>query len=144
MDSGEKLDMLRSLGADHVIDYMQEDFTQNGQTYDVIFDVIGKASLSRSRRSIKPNGVYLLANPGPSQLIAGLWTRMTSNRKVFMQPAGGTTEDLVFLRELIETGKLGTVIDRRYPLAQIAEAHRYVGTGQKQGNVVITVGHTGD
>ena len=140
VDSSGKLEMLRAIGADQVIDYTREDFTQNGRTYDVIFDVVGKVSLSRSARSITPNGTYLLANPGPSQLVQGLWTRMTSGKKVIMQPASGTYADLVYLRELIEAGMIKTVIDRRYPLEQIAEAHRYVETGQKRGNVVITVG----
>ena len=140
VDSTGKLEMLRAIGADEVIDYTREDFTQNGQTYDVIFDVVGKISLSRSARSIKPNGTYLLANPNPSQLVQGLWTRMTGSKTVVMQPASGTFEDLVYLSELIEAGKIKTVIDRRYPLEQISEAHRYVETGQKRGNLVITVG----
>ncbi len=141
VDSTGKLEMLRSIGADHVIDYTQDDFIQNGETYDVIFDVVGKASLLRSRRSIKQDGTYLLANPRPSQMIGGLWTGMTSRRKVVMQPASGTSEDLSLLRELIEAGKIRTVIDRSYPLDQIVEAHRYVETGQKKGNLVITVTH---
>jgi NADPH:quinone reductase-like Zn-dependent oxidoreductase len=139
VDSTAKLDMLRSIGADQVIDYTQEDFTKNGEIYDVIFDVVGKISFSRTARSITQNGTYLLANPVGSQMVRGLWTRMTSSKKVVMQTASGTIEDLVFLRELIEAGKIRTVIDRRYPLAQIAEAHRYVETGQKAGNLVITV-----
>ncbi len=140
VDSTEKLDMLRSLGADHVVDYTQEDFSERGEIYDVIFDVIGKMSFSRSKKSIKQNGTYLLANPG-SQMVEGLWTRMTSSKKVVMETASGTIEDLIFLRELIEVGKIKSIIDRRYPLAQIAEAHRYVETGRKKGNVVITVEH---
>lgn len=144
VDKGEKLDMLRSIGADQVVDYTREDFTQNGETYDVLFDVVGKISLSRSGRSLKQNGSYLLANPGPLQLVSGLLTRLISSKKVVMQPASGTTEDLVFLRELIEAGKIKTVIDRRYPLEQIVEAHNYVETGQKKGNVVIQVTPDGD
>jgi NADPH:quinone reductase-like Zn-dependent oxidoreductase len=139
VDSASKLDMLRSLGADHVIDYTTEDFTTNGEVYDVIFDVVGKLSFSRSKRSIKPNGTYLLANPLGSQMIIGPWTRMTSSKKVIMETASASTEDLIYLKELIEAGKLITVIDRRYPLEQTAEAHRYVETGQKMGNLVITV-----
>ena len=140
VDSAGKLDMLLSIGADQVIDYTQEDFTENGEVYDVIFDVIGKISFSSSDRSIRPNGTYLLANP-ISQLFQGLWTRMTSGKKVIMQTAAGTIGDLILLRGLIEQGKINTVIDRRYPLEQIVEAHRYVETGEKKGNVVITVGH---
>ena len=139
VDSAEKLDMLSSLGADHVIDYKQEDFTKNGVIYDVIFDVIGKLSFSRSNKALKPDGTYLLANPA-SQMLAGLWTQMTSKRKVIMQTASGTIGDLNYLRRLIEEGKIRTVIDRTYPLEEIVEAHRYVDTGAKQGNVVITVG----
>jgi NADPH:quinone reductase-like Zn-dependent oxidoreductase len=138
VDSTEKLAMLRSIGADQVIDYTQEDFTERGQTYDVIFDVIGVISFSRSDKALKQNGTYLLANPG-SQMVRGLWTRMTSSKKVIMETASGTIEDLVFLRELIEAGKIKSVIDRTYPLEQIADAHRYVETGHKKGNVVITV-----
>ncbi len=132
--------MLRSIGADQVIDYTQEDFTKRGEIYDVIFDVVGKISFSRSGRSLKQNGTYLLANP-TSQIVHGLWTRMTSSKKVVMQTSSPTVEDLVFLRELVEAGKIKSVIDRSYPLEQIAEAHRYVEKGGKKGNVVITVEH---
>jgi NADPH:quinone reductase-like Zn-dependent oxidoreductase len=138
VDSAGKLDMLRSIGADHVIDYTKEDFTEKGEIYDIIFDVVGVISFSRSERALKQNGAYLLANP-TSQMVRGLWTRMTGSKKVIMETASGTIEDLIFLRELIEVGKIKTVIDRRYPLEQIPEAHRYIETGQKQGNVVITV-----
>jgi NADPH:quinone reductase-like Zn-dependent oxidoreductase len=140
VDSTAKLDMLRSLGADQVIDYTQEDFTKNGEIYDVIFDVVGTISFSRSARSITQDGTYLLANP-VSQMVQALWTRMTSSKKVILETASGTIGDLFFLRELIEAGKIRTVIDRRFPLEQIAEAHKYVETGHKKGNVVITVEH---
>jgi len=131
--------MLRSIGADRVIDYTREDFTQSGESYDVIFDVVGKSSFSRSVRSLKPNGRYLLANPGLSHMARGGWTSMRSSRKVIFGTAIRKTEDLITLKELIEAGKIKTVIDRRYPMEQIVEAHRYVETGQKKGNVVITV-----
>jgi NADPH:quinone reductase-like Zn-dependent oxidoreductase len=140
VDSTTKLEMLRSIGADHVIDYTQEDFTERDEIYDVIFDVVGVISLSRCDKSLKQNGVYLLANPG-AQMVQALWTRMTTNKRVIIQTASGTIGDLDFLRALIEEGKIRTVIDRSYPLEQIAEAHRYVETGGKKGNVVITVGH---
>jgi NADPH:quinone reductase-like Zn-dependent oxidoreductase len=139
VDHTTKLDILHSIGADQVIDYTQADFTKNGVTYDVIFDVAGKLSLSRSKASLKKNGTYLLGNPGPSQYLQGLWMRMTSSQKVVLQPSSGTAEDLIFIKGLIEAGEIKTVIDRYYPLEQIAEAHRYVETGQKKGNVVITV-----
>jgi NADPH:quinone reductase-like Zn-dependent oxidoreductase len=141
VDSTAKLDMLRSIGADQVVDYTQEDFTKNGETYDVIFDVVGTISFSRSERSITQNGTYLLANPMGSQMVRGPWTRMTSSKKVIMQTASPTTEDLIFLKKLIEAGKIKSVIDRSYPLEQIVEAHRYVEKGGKKGNVVITVEH---
>jgi len=140
VDSTAKLEMLRSIGADHVIDYTQEDFTKNGEIYDVIFDVVGKVSFSRSARSIKQNGTYLLANP-VSQMVRAVWARMTTSKKVIMETASGTIPDLIYLRGLIEDGKLTTVIDRSYPLEQIVEAHRYVEKGGKLGNVVITVAH---
>ena len=140
VDSTEKLDMLRSIGADQVIDYTKEDFTKNGETYDVIFDVVGKSPVSRSIRSLNNNGTLLLANHGlVAPKFQGLYTRMTSSKRVINTMAGEKKEDLVFLKDLIEAGKISAVIDRRYPLEETAEAHRYVDTGQKKGNVVITV-----
>ena len=139
VDSTLKLDMLRSIGADHVIDYTQEDFTNNGLTYDVIFDVVGKTSFSCCIRSLTQNGRYLLANPGLSQMVRGPWTSMRGSKKVIIGAGSQKSEDLNFLNELIEAGKIKSVIDRRYPLEQTADAHRYVETGQKTGNVVITL-----
>jgi NADPH:quinone reductase-like Zn-dependent oxidoreductase len=139
VDSADKLDMLRSIGSDHVIDYTKEDFTKNSKTYDVIFDVIGKSPFSGSIKSLKPNGQYLIANIRPSLMIRGLWTSIRSNKKVILGMTNQKTEDLVFLKELIESGKLRPVIDRAYPLEQTAEAHRYVENGYKKGNVVIIV-----
>jgi NADPH:quinone reductase-like Zn-dependent oxidoreductase len=144
VDSTEKLDVLLSIGADHVIDYTQEDFTQNGESYDVIFDVVGKSSFSRSIRSLKKNGFYLFANPRLSHILRGLWVSITSNRKVISGMARFNHEELIFLKKLIEEGKLKTVIDRSYSLEQIPEAHRYVESGQKKGHVAITVGHSDD
>jgi NADPH:quinone reductase-like Zn-dependent oxidoreductase len=141
VDSTGKLDMLRSIGADQVIDYTQEDFTKGGETYDVIFDVVGKSSFSGSIRSLKQNGYYLLANPGLSHMLRGPGISRKSSKKVISGAASKTTRDLIFLKELIEDGKIKTVIDRRYPLEQIPEAHRYVEKGGKLGNVVITVEH---
>jgi NADPH:quinone reductase-like Zn-dependent oxidoreductase len=139
VDSTGKLDMLYSIGADQVIDYTQEDFTKSGETYDFILDVVSKSSFSGSVRLLKQNGRYLIANPGPSQVVRGRWTSMTSSKKVIFGAAYPKTEDLIFLRELIEAGKIKSVIDRRYPLEQTAEAHRYVEKGHKKGNVVITM-----
>ncbi|MFC1960944.1 NAD(P)-dependent alcohol dehydrogenase, partial [Chloroflexota bacterium] len=139
VDSAEKLDMLRSIGANHVIDYRQEDFTQSGETYDVIFDVVGKSPFSRSMRALKQKGVYLLANPSIFNMLRGPFASLTGGKKVIFGAASANAEGLTHLKELIEAGKLKTIIDRRYPLEQTAEAHRYVETGQKAGHVIITV-----
>ena len=142
VDSTGKLDMLRSIGADHVIDYTQEDFTKSGVTYDVIFDVVGKSSYSRSVKLLTPNGRYLAANPRLSHMIQGTWMSNISSKKAIAwktRAASEYTQDSIFLKELIEAGKIKSVIDRCYPLEQIAEAHRYVETGSKKGNVIITV-----
>ena len=141
VDSTGKLDMLRSIGADQVVDYTQEDFTKSGETYDFVLDVVGKSSFSGSIRSLKQNGIYLIANPGLSQMVRGRWTSMTTTKKVIFGAASPKTEDLLFLKELIEAGKIKSVIDRRYPLEQTAEAHRHVEKGHKKGNVVITLEH---
>ena len=137
VDSTKKLDMLRAIGADHVIDYTQEDFTKRGETYDVIFDVVGKGSFSGGIRSLEEKGVYLMANPRLLKMARGWWVSRNSSKKVIFETTAQKNEDLLILKELVEAGKLKAVIDRRYPLAQTAEAHRYVETGQKKGNVVI-------
>lgn len=139
--STTNVEMVKSLGADKVIDYTKEDFTKSGQAYDVIFDTIGKSSFSGCIRSLKQNGSYLLANPKISQKVRGLWVSMTGCKKVISGAASQKAEDLIFLKELIEAGKIKTVIDRCYPLEQIPEAHRYVEKGHKKGNVVIRVKH---
>lgn len=140
VDSTKKLETLRSIGADKVIDYSKVDFTKSGETYDVIFDVIGKSSFSDCIKVLKEKGFYLLGNPGVSQQVRRLWTSMISSKKVIAGTVSYRTEDLVFLKNLIEAGKIRSVIDRSYSLEQIADAHRYVETGQKTGNVVIIVG----
>ena len=138
VDKPGKLEMMRSIGADHVIDYTKEDFTKNGQTYDVIMDTIGKSPFSGSLRSLNENGIYLNANPGLLSGFRRRWNSM-SNKRVVMWTAGYTTKNLFALKELIEAGKIKAVIDRRYPLEQIVEAHRYVDSGEKKGNVVVTL-----
>ena len=138
--STRNLEMVLSLGADHAIDYTKEDFTQNGEIYDVIFDMVpGKSSFSRYKSSLKPNGLYLAGAGGLESIAQMVRTTLTGGKKVIAGMAPDRVEDLVFLKELLETGKLKPVIDRRYPLEQTAAAHRYVDTGRKKGNVVITV-----
>jgi NADPH:quinone reductase-like Zn-dependent oxidoreductase len=136
--STTNLKLVKSLGADKVIDYTQEDFTQSGETYDAIFDTVIKTSFSRCKSSLKQRGIYLTAG---WPLLQALWTSMIGSKKVIIGIAPYRTEDAIFLKELIEAGKLKAVIDRRYPLEQTAEAHRYVDKGHKKGNVVITVDH---
>jgi NADPH:quinone reductase-like Zn-dependent oxidoreductase len=141
VDSPGKLEMLRSIGAVRVIDYTQEDFTRSGQTYEVIFDTVGKGSFSGSLRSLRENGTYLNANPG---LLSGARRRGISkigSKKVIPWTAGYTSGNLLALKELVEAGAIKPIIDRRYPLEQIPEAHRYVESGQKKGNVAIVMDH---
>ena len=139
VDSTAKLDTMRAVGADHVVDYTREDFTRGGHSYDVIFDVVGKTSFSGCLRALAPNGYYLLANASFSARLRGVWTSRTSGKRVFTSNASQAQDDLIFLRRLIEAGQLRTVIDRAYPLEQTADTHRYVDSGQKKGHVVITV-----
>jgi NADPH:quinone reductase-like Zn-dependent oxidoreductase len=131
--------MLLSIGADHVIDYTQEDFTKHGKTYDVLLDTAGKSSFSRSLSSLKENGVYLNANPGLFGRLNNRWISKKGNQRVIPWTAGYSTSNLLALKELLETGAIKPIIDRSYPLEQVAEAHRYVDSGQKKGNVVITI-----
>ena len=138
--STTNLELVKSLGADKVIDYTKEDFTKSGETYDIIFDTVGKSPFSGCVRSLKKKGFYLrTVHMTLSPIVRGLWTSMTSSKKVIGGVASEHKEDLIFLKELIEAGKIKPVIDRRYPLEQIAEAHGYVETGHKRGNVVITL-----
>jgi NADPH:quinone reductase-like Zn-dependent oxidoreductase len=139
VDSLEKLDMLRSIGADQVIDFAEEDFTRNGQVYDVILDITGRTPLSRILRSLKPNGRCLLANPRLSDTVRGLWISKTSHRRVVFGASNERADELRVLTELIETGNLRPVIDRIYPFEKIPEAHGYADGGHKKGNVAITV-----
>lgn len=139
--STPRLELVKSLGADKVIDYTKEDFTKSGETYDLIFDILGKSSFSRCKSSLKKNGRYLLASFKTRQLFQMLGTKIKGSKKVICAMAFEKTEDLVFIKELIEAGKIKSVIDRRYPLEQITEAHRYVEKGQAKGKVVITVEH---
>jgi NADPH:quinone reductase-like Zn-dependent oxidoreductase len=138
--STRNLDLVRSLGADKVIDYTQEDFTRNGQTYDFIFDTVcGKTSFARCKGSLKANGLYLAVAGGVRELLQALLPSAGGGKKVIAGMLTERKEDLLFLKTLVEQGQLKPVIDCCYPLEQIVEAHRYVDTGRKKGNVVITV-----
>ncbi len=139
VDHTNKLDMLRSIGADHVIDFTQEDFTRNGEQYDVVIDVVGKSSFSRTIRALRPNGRYILGNPTLAGMFRAAWTNRTTDKQVIFEAASYQPEDVRLLLGLIEAGQIKVVIDRRYPLADTAVAHRYVESGRKQGNVIITV-----
>ncbi len=130
-------ELVRSLGADHVIDYTKEDFTTSGETYDIVFDAAIKTSFPQAKGSLKKGGVYLTLD---WPLHQALWTSIVGDKKVVIGMARKNVEDLVYLKDLVEAGELRPVIDRRYPLEETAEAHRYAERGHKQGNLVITVG----
>jgi len=137
--STKNLELVKSLGADRVIDYTQEDFTKNGQTYHVIFDAVGKHSFKRSRDSLEPGG-FFLPTDGFENLILALWPSRTGDKRVVFQlPPRLTKQDVLFLKELVEAGKFRPVIDRCYPLEDVIEATRYVETQHKTGNVVMTI-----
>jgi NADPH:quinone reductase-like Zn-dependent oxidoreductase len=140
--STPRLELVKALGADQVIDYTKEDFTQSGETYDLIFDVLGKSSFSRCRDSLKPNGRYVLASFKMRPLFQMLSTKIRGDKKVLCVLSPQSTEDLIFLRGLIEEGKVRSIVDRCYPLEQAAVAHRYVEEGHKKGHVILTVAHT--
>jgi NADPH:quinone reductase-like Zn-dependent oxidoreductase len=139
--SAANFEMVQSLGADKVIDYTKEDFAQSRHTYDVIFDTVRKSSFSHCKGSLKAEGFYLSTDMGLALMFQSLWTPMTGIQKVVSGIASNRTEDLNYLRELLEAGQIKSVIDRSYPLEQVVEAHRYVEKGHKKGNVVIVVGH---
>lgn len=138
IDSTTKLDVVRSIGADHVIDYTKEDFTQNGQSYDMIFDVRGN-TVARNMKSLTPEGRYILATPWVLQVLQGLWVEKMSKKKFLFRLAGESKEDLEYLKGLVDDGKLKAIVDKTFSLDQVPEAHRYVESGQKVGHVVISV-----
>jgi len=139
--SARNIELVKSLGADKVIDYTKDDFTKNGETYDIIFDTVGKSSFSRCKGSLKRNGCYL-PTVGLINRVLMLWTSIMGGKKVISGMSIEKNEALLFLKALIEAGKIRPVIDKCYPLEQAAEAHGYVETGRKKGNVVITVAHS--
>ena len=134
-----RLEFVKALGADQVIDYTREDFTKNGETYDLIFDILGKSSFSRCKNSLTQNGIYFLVSFKMKQLFQMLWTSRTSGKKVICALSSENPEDLVFIKGLVEEGKIKSIIDRCYPLEKTAEAHRYVEKRSRTGSVVITV-----
>ena len=137
----KNVELVRSLGADEVIDYLREDFTKKGETYDVVLDAVGKHSFRKSRRALKPHGVYVATDLGfmwHVPLLA-LWSRRFGEKKLLFPLGASPTEDVLVLKELVEAGKYRPVIDRRYPLEDVVEAARYVETGQKTGNVVLSL-----
>ena len=137
----KNVELVRSLGADEVVDYTAVDFTRNGRSYDVVFDSVGKHSFRRCRRSVKPGGVYIETDLGclwHAPLLV-LLTRWIGDKRVAIPIPRYTKEEVVFLKELIEAGRYRAVIDRRYPLEDVVEATKYVETEQKTGNVVLTV-----
>jgi NADPH:quinone reductase-like Zn-dependent oxidoreductase len=137
--SSSKVEMVKSLGADKVIDYSKEDFAKGNETYDIIFDAAGKSSFSRSKVSLKQRGIYLATVASLPTILQMIWTSMVGTKKVFYGVGPEKAEDLIFLTELIEVGKIKPIIDRHYTLEQAGEAHRYVEAGQKKGHVVITL-----
>lgn len=139
VDSPDKLDLLCSLGANHVIDYTRGDYTENGESYDLIIDVVGKRSVARRLKLLKSDGYYFLAFAGLSDILLARWVSLTSSKKLKIESSAQKREDLIFLKELIEAGKLKSIIGRTFPLEQTAEAHRFVESGQKKGNVAISI-----
>ena len=139
----DNVELVRSLGADVVVDYLKEDFTKNGQTYDAIIDAVGKYAFHWGRRGLKPGGVYVETDLGPHKLETIAMTivsRWAGKKRLKFAGGRKTKNDVLYMKELIEAGKFRAVIDRRYPMEQVVEAHRYVETWQKAGNVVMTVG----
>jgi NADPH:quinone reductase-like Zn-dependent oxidoreductase len=134
----QNLELVRSLGADRLIDYTQDDFTKNGETYDVVFDAVGKLSFARARGSVKPGGVFV-GTDGFLNLFVALPTRWIGSRRVALGITKYSKQDLLLLKQLVEAGEYRAVIDRRYPLEDVVEATQYVETGQKTGNVVLTL-----
>ena len=136
-----RMEFVKSLGADKVIDYTKEDFAQKGETYDLIFDILGKSTFSRCKNSLKSDGVYLRASFKMRELFQMLWTKFFSSKKVICALTTEKKENLVRIKELVEAGKIKSVIDKFYPLEKTVEAHRYVEEGNKKGNVLITIGN---
>ncbi len=134
-----RIGFVQALGADHVIDYTREDFTTNGETYDVIFDILGKSSFARIKRSLTPKGRYLRASFKMREIFQTLWTALRGGKRVIVALSMDNANDLAQISKLVEAGAFKSVIDRSFSLEQTAEAHRYVESGRKRGSVVISV-----
>jgi NADPH:quinone reductase-like Zn-dependent oxidoreductase len=134
-----RLEFVKSLGADTAIDYTKEDFTTNGETYDLIFDILGKTSFNKCKNSLSQKGIYLRASFKTKHLLQMLWTSFTGGKKIICALSTENLQDMLSIKELIEAGKMKTIIDRSFPMEQAAEAHRYVESGEKKGSIVITM-----
>lgn len=138
--SAPKMEFVKTLGADKVIDYIKNDFTKNGETYDLILDVLGKSSFAACKNSLTQNGLYLLATFKTRHLLPMLWSSIKGGKRMICALSNEKTDGLVHIKELIEAGSLKTVIDKSFSMGQAAEAHRYVESGQNKGNVIIIIG----
>ena len=139
--STTKLELVKSMGADRIIDYTKEAFTESSETYDIVFDTVGKSPFSWCVKSLKEDGIYLFATYGLPRIFRTLWLNLRSSKKAMSGLTEDTAENLIYLRELIEAGTINAVIDKTYPAEKAAEAHAYVETGRKKGNVIITLDH---
>jgi NADPH2:quinone reductase len=139
--STRNTELVKMLGADHVVDYTKEDFTQSGETYDIIFDTVGKSSFARCRKALRPGGKYLVTVMTLNHVLLSLLTRIGKRKRVIFAMSVNKTEALEFIRTLVEEGSLVTVIDRQYSLEEMPQAHAYVEKGHKQGNVAVSVTH---
>ena len=139
VDGPDKQALMRSLGADHVIDYTSTDYLKQSERYDLIIDVVGRKSVGRRLKLLKPDGKYFLAFARPSQLLLALWTSLTSQKKLIIQSANQNKQDLEYLAERLAEGRLSAVIDRRFPLEEVPTAHKYSESGEKKGNIAIVI-----
>lgn len=139
VDRPEKMELLLSLGADRVIDFTREDYRRRGGSHDVVFDAVGRSSIAEKLSLLREGGIYLDCNPRPSTLVRGRWRENWRGRKLVVRAPAGRSEDLAFLRQLIEAGKITAVIDRTFPLDEVPEAHRYFESGLARGRIAITV-----
>ncbi|MBL8097659.1 MAG: NAD(P)-dependent alcohol dehydrogenase [Anaerolineales bacterium] len=137
--STPRIEFVKSLGADKVIDYTKEDFTKNGETYDLIFDIMNKSSFEKCKDSLTPKGVYLLASFKMRQVFQMMQTAKSDGKKVICALSSEKVEDLVFIKELVEAGKIKAIVDKRYPMERTAEAHQYAESGNKKGSVIVTM-----